>query len=68
MTAATTKPERFIDATRTCWISARGLKTSRAVYATDYMGKIDANGKQPRGNDALTTIARSLPEVSVYFG
>jgi hypothetical protein len=42
--------------------------TQRAVHASEYMGKIDANGKRRRGNRALTTLRRSLPAVSVYFG
>jgi hypothetical protein len=45
-----------------------GAKYSGTAHASDYTVKIDANGKQPRGNTSLTTIGRPLPAISVYFG
>jgi hypothetical protein len=68
--AANKRPERFIDATRTCSTFGFdiGVMHSNAAHASDYTGKIDANGKQPQGNTSLTTIGRALPAISVYFG
>jgi hypothetical protein len=43
------------------------LPISAPFHASNYMGKIVANGKRQRRNAMLTTIARPLPAVSVYF-